>query len=371
MPTRRWISVNELQERREEWRSLALHSAFPTTYGDPAWLLAWWQHFGQGVTPWCLALEDEGSLRGLALLALGRVNGLRTLSFMGAPWNGIDSLVYAEGAEAELTDGLLDELSRRSAEWHLWRIRRLPLQTHLAERLLKGGGPLRASAHDLRLQPYLDLPDDVATFEAGFPAKQRHRQRRRWRRLLDAGLSPQLVNDPDQVASTMHALLEMRRRRAQIAGQRQRNLDERFEHFATTAVKALLPDGARLWKLQDAEGNDVAICLTLIEGYREHGYMIAIGDEHGEHRPGHSLKHHVVLDAVASGRREFDLGPGRDESKYSLGAVDRKLVQVVVGSRSWSGRLAGTLAGIDLRARDTKVADWLRRRRGMTSERAD
>lgn len=370
MREHRWIGLEELQERRDQWRELALHSDFPTVYGDPAWLLPWWATYGERLTPWCLALEDGGRLCGLALLTLARSGPKRALRFMGAPWNGLDCLLYAPGAEEQLTDCLLSALVERSRDWDLWRVRRLPMHTCLAERLLGDGGPLRAAAHDLRLQPYLELPADKATFEAGFPAKQRHRQRRRWRRLLDEGLSPHLVTDPAEIAAVMHMLIEMRRCRADRAGQRQANLDERFERFATAAVQELAPDGARLWTLRDSDGSDVAICLTLLENYREHGYMIAITDQHAEHRPGHSLKHHVVMQAIAEGRREFDLGPGRDPSKYSLGAVDRSLIGVVVGSKSWRGRIAGTTAAADLRARNTKLAGYLRTRRGTTSERA-
>lgn len=371
MREHRWIDLEELQERRDQWRDLALHSDFPTVYGDPAWLLPWWATYGEQLTPWCLALEDDGRLCGLALLALSRSGPVRTLGFMGAPWNGLDCLLYSPGAEEQLTNCLLGALEQRRRDWDLWKIRRLPMQTRLAERLLEGDGPLRAAAHDLRLQPYLKLPADQATFEAGFPAKQRQRQRRRWRRLLDAGLSPELITDPTEIASAMHTLIEMRRGRAARAGQHQANLDARFERFATAAVQELAPDGARLWTLRDADGEHVAICLNLVEGTREHGYMIAITtDRCAEHRPGHSLKHHALLSAIADGRNELDLGPGRDPSKYSLGAVDRQLTRVVIGSRSWRGRIAGAIAGADLRFRDTRLAHHLRARRGVTSERA-
>jgi CelD/BcsL family acetyltransferase involved in cellulose biosynthesis len=366
----RWISIEELERRRHEWHRLAVASAFPTSYLDPAWVLSWWRAYGAEAVPWCLGLEDDaGALRGLAPLALRNSGVARTLSFAGGQWNGLESLLYAPGAETELTEGLLQALDARASEWDLWRIRRLPTESSLAQRLLGSSGSLRAVAHDLRLQPFIELPPDESQFDARFPAKQRQRQRRRWRRLLDEGVTARLVSDPTEVDSAVRALLELRRGRAITHRQRHAHMDTRFEGFLAETVRELLPDGAHLWILE-ADGQTIASLLNLVEGPRIHGYLIGVNELHAKLSPGRSLKRHAIVEAIAEGRTEMDLGPGRDESKYQLGGIDRELTRLVVPSRSWRGRLNGVVAGADLRLRDTAIADMLRRRRGMTSERA-
>ena len=158
----RWIGLAELQERRPAWRRLAAESAFPTAFSDPAWLLAWWESFGEGHEPWTFALEDDdGSFRGLALLALGRSALTRNLIFAGGGWNGLESLLCAADAEADFSRSLIEALAERRREWDIWRIQRLRTDSALAQTLLGGGGRLHAAAHDLRLQPFLELPADV------------------------------------------------------------------------------------------------------------------------------------------------------------------------------------------------------------------
>lgn len=366
----RWIKQAELVHRRVEWRSLATRSGFPIAFADPAWVLCWWEHYGEGHEPWTFALEDgDGSLRGLALLALGRAGLSRVLTFAGSSWNGLDALIAAPGAEAELDARLTEALGERRGEWDTWRLHRLPTASELGRRLLGAAGPLRASAHDLRLQPFLALPGDVGSFEAGFGAKQRNTQGRKWRRLLEMGAVPRLVEDPAAIAPALHTLLELRRQRAVAQGQRHEHMDERFERFLLAAVRGLLPERARLWTLE-LDGRVLASRLNLIQGPREHSYLLGLAAEHPNLSPGNSLELHAIRAAIEEGRTELELGPGRDAYKYRLGGRDRELARIVVASSSMRGRLLSAVPAADLRLRDTAAADAVRRRRGITPERA-
>ncbi len=366
----RWLTPQELEERRDEWRNLAAGSEFPTAFVAPAWILAWWQHYGEGHEPWSLALEGpDGSLRGLALLALRRSRLTRTLTFVGARWNSLETLVSAPGCEAELVAALSQALAQRSREWDLWRIGRLPTDSLLARSLLGAEHEIRAAAHDLRLQPYLELPGEAEVFEAQFNSKRRSEFRRRWRRLMELGARPRLVADPDEARGTVAQLLQMRRERALTKHQSHAHLDARFERFLTDAVHDLLPEGARLWTLE-LDDRILTAKLNLVQGPREHGYLVGLSDEHLSLSPGHALERHMIIASIADGRAEFDFGAGRDDYKYRWGAIDREVARIAVASPSPRGRLAGAPVAIDLRLRNTAAAERLRQRRGIATERA-
>jgi CelD/BcsL family acetyltransferase involved in cellulose biosynthesis len=370
MPGCRWITLDELKQRHGEWRALAATSEFPTAFGDPAWVLAWWESFGRQHEPWTLALEDaDGSLRGLALLALGKSLLARTLIFAGGSWNGLETLICAPGAEAGFSESLIDALSERRRQWDVWRVQRLRTESLLARTLLDGGGSLRAAAHDLRMQPFLELPADVDSFEAQFGSKQRNTQRRKWRKLTELGAVARVVDDPQEVESTLRQLLEMRRSRAIAQGQRYKHMDDHYERFLLAAVAGLLPDGARLWRL-DLDGVMLASRLNFIAGPREHSYLLGLGEEHANLSPGNSLELQAINAAIRQGRSELELGPGRDAYKYRLGGRDRVLTRLVVSSGSPRGLAVTSVSAADLRLRNTAAAEALRRRRGITSERA-
>lgn len=364
-----WITLDELKGRQAEWRELAAGSEFPTAFADPGWILAWWRAYGEDHEPWCLTLEDsDGSLQALALLACRRTPLARTLTFAGGEWNGLESLLCARGVEARFSALLLEELAARSRDWDIWRIGRLPSQSCLAQLLLEGCGALKAGAHGLRLQPFLTLPENGSIFESRFGSKQRNTQRRKWRRLLELGAAPRIVSDPQEIEPVVHRLLELRRGRAMAMGQRHTHMDKRFERFIVDAVRELGPAGARLWTLE-ADGQTLAMRLDLVQGPRGHSYLLGLGDDHATLSPGSSLERHAILEAIAEGRGELDLGPGRDEYKYRLGAIDRELARLIVLSPSTRGRIVGTTAAIDLGLRNTAAAEVLRRRRSTSTER--
>jgi CelD/BcsL family acetyltransferase involved in cellulose biosynthesis len=369
MPRWRWITFDELREREPEWGELSRASEFPIAFADPAWLLSWWRHYGKQEEPWTLTLEDaDGSLLGLAALALARSPVGRRLMFAGGSWNGLQTLVNLPGYERELSGALIQALLARRAEWDLWRIARLPADSTLARQLLGGDGPLRSAAHDLRLQPYVELPGDAQSFEATFSAKHRGNRRRQLKRLSELGASARTVDDPQQVAPALHALLALRRQRAIEQNQRYRHMDERYERFLLEAVQAMVPERALLWVLE-LDGELLASRLNLAQGAREHSYLIAVGEGHHKLSPGSSLELHAIRGAIAAGRTELELGPGRDEYKYRLGGRDRELVRLVVSSSTARGRAVTALAAGDLRLRNSAAAELIRRQRGIASER--
>jgi len=369
MPAPRWMAFGELQQCRRQWRRLAERSDFPTAFSDPAWLLAWWQNYGEQHEPWSYAWEDEqGGLRGLALLALGRSRLTRELSFAGGSWNGLDTLVCAPGAEEEFARLLMQALSERAGEWDVWRIQRLRTDCALARMLLGRGERLRSAAHDLRLQPFLELPGDVEAYEARFGSKQRSTQRRKWRKLTGLGAVARVIADRDEAQPALHELLALRRARAQEQRQRYKHMDERYERFLTEAVGDLLPGGVRLWTLE-LDGATLASRLNLIEGAREHSYLLGLGNDHANLSPGNSLELEAIRSAIEQGRTEIELGPGRDQYKYRLGGRDREIARLVVASPTLRGRTATAAAAADLRLRDSAAAETLRGRMGIASER--
>lgn len=366
----RWITLEELETRQAEWRRLTTTSEFPSAFTDPAWILGWWHNYGEGHEPWLFVLEDsDGSLRGIAPLALRRSSLTRMLMFAGGNWNGLETLVCLPGYETDFSASLLEALVKRRREWDVWHIQRLCADSILAHTLLGGDGPLRAAAHEMRLQPFLELPDDVATLEASFSAKERGAQRRKWRRLSELGTVARLISDPEEASSGLGVLLNLRRRRAIALGQSHEYMDARYERFLSDAVRGLLPDGARLWTLE-LDGHALASCLHLVQGPREHTYVQGIADEHVNLSPGNSLELHAIREAIGERRSEFEFGAGRHDYKYRLGATDRKVTRLVVSSRSARGHILSGLPAGGLRLRNTAAAEALRRRRGLTPERA-
>ncbi len=306
----------------------------------------------------------DGSLAAVAVLALSTSPIARTLTFAASEWNGIETLVCARSSEAEFAATLLAELAERRREWDFWRVRRLPRTTELARVLLDGIGELRPTASDVRLQPFIELPDSVEEFEARFPSKGRSTQRRKAKRLSALGAQARLVTDPEEAQPALHRLLELRMLRANEQGQRHEHMDERFERFLVAAVHGMLPTAVRLWTLE-LDGRTLAMRLNLLAGPREHSYLLGLSDEHRNLSPGGTLERYAIDQSIIEGRTELDLGPGREEYKYRWGANDREVTRMVVPSGSSRSWIPATAAALDIGLRGSAAAEAIRRRRGI------
>jgi CelD/BcsL family acetyltransferase involved in cellulose biosynthesis len=357
----RWATLAELAARREEWRELVSRSRYPSAFADPAWVLAWFRHYGSEHEAWPLLLSDaHGTMRGLALLALQRSRLTHTLSFAGARENGMEALVCAPEDEALLVHALTEALALRREEWDLWRIERLPCDSELAELLLSPERQPGVTAHDVRLQPYVELSGSRERFEARFSPATRSKFRRGERRLERAGAAARLVSDGAEARAALGTLLELHRRRASQKGERRPYLDERFEGFIGDVLDGLLPHGARLWMLELA-GAVVSVRLSFVAGSVEQGFMLGMDHRHATLGPGRELERIGLMHSAAEGRREYDFGPGRDDYKYGWKAVDREMLRALVASPTRRGRLAGKPAGAQLRLRTSAAAGVLRR----------
>jgi CelD/BcsL family acetyltransferase involved in cellulose biosynthesis len=361
----RWTTLDELKRRCDEWRQLLAASEFPSGFADPGWVLGWWSAYADRREPWCLVAErGDGSLVGLTVLALSSLPFARMLTFAASSWNGLETLVCAPGSEAEFTSMLLTELAARRREWDVWRLRRVPRTTALAHALLSGREPLHATASDVRLQPFIELPPSVEDFDARFASKARNTQRRKAKRLRELGARARLVSEPAEAERAVHELLELRMQRAAEQAQQHAHMDERFERFLVAAVRKMLPSAARLWTME-LDGRTLAMRLNLVAGPREHSYLLGLSDEHRNLSPGSTLERFAIDHAIGEGRGELDLGPGREEYKYRWGASDREVTRIVVPSGSPRAWLSGTAAALDVRMRASAAAEALRRRRGI------
>jgi CelD/BcsL family acetyltransferase involved in cellulose biosynthesis len=366
----RWATISELAARREEWRELVSRSRYPSAFADPAWVLAWFRHYGSEHEAWPLLLSDaHGNMRGLALLALHRSRLAQTLSFAGARENGMEALVCAPEDEALLAHALAEALLHRRKRWDLWRIERLPCDSDLARLLLSTERQPGVAAHDVRLQPYVELTGSREGFEARFSPATRSKFRRGERRLERADAVTRLVTDRAEARAALNALLELHRRRAAQKGERRPYLDARFESFMGEVLDGLLPLRARLWTLE-VGGAVVSARLSFVEGSVEQGFMLGMDHRHSNLGPGRELERIGLMHSAAEGLREYDFGPGRDDYKYGWKAVDREMLRALVASPTPRGRLAGKPAAAQLRLRTSAAAGLLRREMGVAEQHA-
>jgi CelD/BcsL family acetyltransferase involved in cellulose biosynthesis len=109
-------------ELREEWSELLAHSVADCLFLTWEWLQTWWTHLAAGRELCLLAVWDQGTLLGLAPLAVRpwqvtRFRMFRALEFMGTGPVGSDYLdvIIRRGREQEVTEMLATEMTRRGA----------------------------------------------------------------------------------------------------------------------------------------------------------------------------------------------------------------------------------------------------------------
>jgi CelD/BcsL family acetyltransferase involved in cellulose biosynthesis len=311
-------SEAELDALAPEWVDLWRSAPDSTPFQAPAWLLAWWRHFG------------SGELRFLTARAGGRLAGVLPLYELHEPHcrkllpigiglsDYIDALVEPGRSEAA---GTLFGAIREITGWD---------ECHLPD--LPGGAVLQAATAPPGLVeecgrtvpcPVMRLSADPAELDTIVPKKTLRDVRQAISRSAATGDVTIETADPGRLDEFMQDLFTLHERRWRTRGEAGVCANESVRAFHAEAARGLAASGMlRLYRLRIA-GAVAAVYYGFSWRGRSHAYLGGFDPDLPRLSPGAQILYHAMLDAVAEGCREFHFLRGGEAYKYAWGAEDR------------------------------------------------
>jgi CelD/BcsL family acetyltransferase involved in cellulose biosynthesis len=310
-----------LERLRPEWIELWERTPNAGPFQHPDWLLAWWQHIGDGKLLVLTAYE------GAALVAVApfyiysdQASGVRQLTLLG---NGIadrgDILICEETPEAEQALG--ESMLTHRKHWNCYDFRDVPANSSLVPLVCqKIGGSISEDT------PHVVISLDA--WKAGgsgeLPARALADLRRRRRRAEEFGrvrLELAHVQNVDRALERLFALHAARwhaRGEAGVLAQSSlesfhRDIAERFAGRGWLRLH-LLYIGDRL----------IAANYGFCVKRRAYSYIGGFDPEMATLGPGRIIVHEMIKYAVEEGAEEFDFLRGDEEYKRRWGGEARQ-----------------------------------------------
>ncbi len=338
--------LDTLNSLEKEWNALHQDSASAVPFLRHEYLTTWWQTLGGGEWPQgelyvLTARHENGALAGIAPLFLTHNrDGLPALMLLGSLEisDYLDVLARPADLPAFL-DALLDHLASPAApawqvlDWYnlLDSSPTLPL---LAEAAAKRGWTV--AQEPLQHCPYISLPGDWETYLAQqVDKKQRHEIRRKMRRIEELNARSDLAHQPvrwyivqDEVTldAEIDAFLQLMANDPEKAA------------FLTAAMRtqmrlALHAAHTAGWlQLSFLEVNGEKAAGYLNFDYANHIWVYNSGLDFRfrEYSPGWVLLGYLLQWANENRRGIFDFMRGDEDYKYKFGAIDRRVIRIVV-----------------------------------------
>jgi CelD/BcsL family acetyltransferase involved in cellulose biosynthesis len=302
-----------------EWLALWRHVPEATPFQSPAWLVPWWQTFGQGELM-AVALRHADALVGLVPLYILHEAGGRKLLPVGVGISDyLDPLLAPEWRLAAMRT-LLGILGECSADFDVCD---LPQQSagsawHSAP-VLSGWSQRSWSCPPA---PVLPLSDRTIS------GHRRNRLRYYRRRAEARGrvrIRPAEGSDLDCALGDLRRL-HAARWRLRGGGGPGVLADERVLAFHGRAAPLLHAHGLLRLYLLEIDERVVAVFHTMTDGRRCHVYVCGFDPDLAEISPGKLVIGQIIDDALCLGLRELHFLRGQEAYKYEWGALDRPLL---------------------------------------------
>ena len=295
-----------------------------TPFQSPAWLMAWWSHFGTGMPRVLTARAGEGagSLGVLPLYVLARA-GVRKLLPIGIGLSDyIDALV--DPAWPEAGEAMLAAIAD-IPDWDECHLPDLPEGGVLHG--ARGPAGLAERRSDSGPCPVLTLPESADALDAMRPAQDAARcaagRSRGPRRRAASRIE---TADADTLASMLDDLFRLH----EAALARARRAGGVLRRSGGAGVSPRRGAGARgrgmlrLYRLRIGETRRGGLLRVCCAGP---GLCLSRRVRSGRCRgsaPARRSLRHAIGEAIAEGAREFDFLRGGEDYKYAWGAVDRR-----------------------------------------------
>lgn len=321
-------SDQEMRDLVPEWTALwrRVSDATPlgaTPFQSPAWLMAWWKHFGTGMPRVLTARAGEG-------LPAERLVGVLPLYELREP--GICKLLSIGIGVSDYSDALADPGWRRAGEALLAAIADIPDwdECHLPD--LPEGGVLHgisgpAGLAEVRREsgpcPVLALPESADALDGIVPRKTLRDVRQAASRAEAAGGLRIETADADTLPSMLDDLFRLHEARWRSRGEPGVLADPAVRGFHRDAAPALAAEGMlRLYRLRIGEAV-AAVYYGFAWRDRAYAYIGGFDPDMPRLSPGALIMRHAIGEAIAERCAEFDFLRGGESYKYAWGAVDR------------------------------------------------
>jgi CelD/BcsL family acetyltransferase involved in cellulose biosynthesis len=338
--------LGELYSLAQEWNQLLKDSASAVPFLRHEYLAAWWQTLGGGEWPQgelyvVTARREDGGLAGIAPLFLAENrDGIPALMLLGSiEISDYLDLIARPADLPTFLDALLDHLAGSDAPaWQVLDWYNLldssPTLPALAEAVAKRGWSL--AQEPLQHCPYIPLPGDWEAYLANqVDKKQRHEIRRKMRRIeeLNARSDPAhqpvrwyIVQDEASLDAEISDFLQLMANDPE----KSRFLSEAMRTQMRAAVHAAFQAGWLQLSFLEVNGEKAAGHLNFDYDNHIWVYNSGLDFRFREYSPGWVLLGYLLQWANENRRGIFDFMRGNEEYKYKFGAIDRRVIRILV-----------------------------------------
>ena len=300
-----------------EWNALWESVPDRTPFQHPAWLLPWWEAFGDGELR-VLVVRQDDTLIGLAPFYLSHRRELRLL---GAGLSDYLDALAAPGAERIAAAAISNELERCCSEWTFCGFDNLRDESLLLHVVPPPG--VHATTAATEPCPVIELPYSIDALQDRIARKLASHirySRRRAERL--GGLTVEQVGC-QRLQQALSVLFALHGTRWASKGQAGVLSDDAVRRFHRGAAPAL--DAAGLLRLSCLRiGTRIAaVHYGLRAGDRAFFYLEGFDPEFAALSPGTLAIASAIECAIAEGASTFDFLAGREPYKYRWGGIDR------------------------------------------------
>ncbi|MGQ0575123.1 MAG: GNAT family N-acetyltransferase [Pseudonocardia sp.] len=316
-----------LHDVADEWAALHARCPHATPFQTPAWLTAWWRHYGSPGALRLTVVRRDGVL--VALGAFHATRGGQVLGPLGGDlcdWTD----VLADPAHERPA---LDALSAVLLSTPGWRVLDLPEVRADAVALRwaqRWRGPVRheigSMCANVATRPFEDV---VAAIPS---SSTRQSMRRSLRKMDGAGLTEAPVGPADAEAGVRRLLALHEQQWRERGGMNPEHGRPRFARFLAAAVPDMVERGHATLTDYSLDGQVVATNLNLVGADVVGGYLYgARPDLFGRVNVTAMLMRTALGTAVSRGAATFSMLRGRETYKSTWQAVEAPNRRVLLG----------------------------------------
>jgi len=320
----------------DQWHALLPTSATNTVFSTPEWLESWWQVFSLGRPLHLVTIRRDGALLGIAPLMQSTDNGRRCRCFIG----GLDVSDYFDllpqaGHEEDFLSGFLDHLAVDS-DWDVVDLHSICACSPTL-RLLPDMARARGYAVSVRQEevcPVVHLPPSWEEYLESLNKKQRHELRRKLRRLQAETLwSWHTVRTADELPQGLADFFELH---ARSSSNKAGFWDDARRTFFRLNAESMLRAGWLHLSFLEINGKRAAAIYAYDYGDTLSLYNSGYDPAQGYYSVGVLLVALGIQEAIGAGKQRFDFLRGSEPYKYTFGAQDTAVFNVVIGKNDAS-----------------------------------